>query len=77
MESKNVKVIDEHNIDRDANIVCAFNVDSNDYVLYWIERDEENLEISVLEENLKLIKLFYLHQKKITTLQWLLELILF
>ena len=36
--------------------------------IFSIERDEENLEISVLEENLKLIKLFYLHQKKITTL---------
>ena len=47
MESKNVKVIDEHNIDRDANIVCAFNVDSNDYVLYWIERDEENANLFV------------------------------
>ena len=42
MESKNVKVIDEHGIDRDANIICGFKLDGKDYVLYWIERDNEN-----------------------------------
>ena len=29
MESKNVKIIDEHNIDRDANVICSFKVDGN------------------------------------------------
>lgn len=42
MESKNVKVIDEHGIDRVANIICKFTVDNNNYVLYSIERDGEN-----------------------------------
>jgi len=47
MESKNVKVIDEHGIDRDANIICAFDLDGSDYVTYWIERDTENDNIFV------------------------------
>ena len=47
MESKNVKIIDEHNIDRDANIICGFKLDSSDYVLYWIERDEDNANLFV------------------------------
>ena len=42
MESRNVKVIDEHSIDRDAYVVCGINVDNIDYVLYAIERDGEN-----------------------------------
>ena len=42
MESKTVKVIDEHGIDRNANVVCGFKVDGLDYVLYWIERDGDN-----------------------------------
>ena len=42
MESKNIKVIDEHGIDRDANIICSLTLDNTDYVLYWIERDEDN-----------------------------------
>lgn len=42
MESKNIKVIDEHGIDREANIICKFSIDNSDYVLYSISRDEEN-----------------------------------
>ncbi len=47
MESKNVKIIDEHNIDRNANIVCAFNFNNVEYVLYWIDRDEDNANLFV------------------------------
>ena len=47
MESKNVKIIDEHNIDRNANVICAFNFNSADYVLYWIDRDEDNANLFV------------------------------
>ena len=53
MESKNVKVVDEHGIDRDARIICKFTVDGNDYVLYSIERDgdNDNLFVSRLMKN--------------------------
>ena len=53
MESKNVRVIDEHNIDRNAKVICKFTIDGNDYVLYSIERDEENdnLFVSKLVKN--------------------------
>lgn len=53
MESRNVKVIDEHGIERDANIICKFTIDDNDYVLYSIERDNENdnLFVSKLVNN--------------------------
>ena len=47
MESKNVKVIDEHNIDRDANVICSVDVDGTDYVIYSIERDAENDNVFV------------------------------
>ena len=39
---RNVKVIDEHNIDRSANIVFALELEGSEYVVYWIERDEES-----------------------------------
>ena len=54
MESKNIKVIDEHGIDRDANIICGFIFDGTKYVLYSIERDEEsdNLFVSKVRDNL-------------------------
>ena len=53
MESKNIKVIDEHGIDREANIICGFIVDGTKYVLYSIERDEEsdNLFVSKVRDN--------------------------
>ena len=54
MESKIVKVIDEHSIDRDANIICCIDVDGSDYVVYWIERDadNDNIFVSKLLKNL-------------------------
>ena len=33
-ERKIVKVIDEHDIDRTANIMCSIDVDGSDYVIY-------------------------------------------
>lgn len=53
MESRNVKVIDEHSIDRTANIICSIDVDGTDYVIYWIERDSDNdnLFVSKLVKN--------------------------
>ena len=53
MESKNIKVIDEHGIDREANVICGFNLFNQQYVLYWIERDSENdnLFVSKLLKN--------------------------
>lgn len=47
MESKNIKIIDEHNIDRTANKICAIEVDGSDYVVYSIERDNDNDNIFV------------------------------
>ena len=47
MNSKNVKVVDEHNIDRNANVMFAFDLEGSEYVSYWIERDEENSNIFV------------------------------
>ena len=53
MESKNIKIVDEHGIDRVANVVCSIDVDGSDYVIYWIERDNDNdnLFVSKLIKN--------------------------
>lgn len=42
MESRNVKIVDEHGIDRDGHVICGLKVSNADYVLYSIERDGEN-----------------------------------
>ena len=47
MNKKNVKVIDENNIDRSANVVFAFDLSGSEYVVYWIERDEESNNVFV------------------------------
>ena len=47
MKNRNVKVVDEHNIDRNANVIFALELDGSEYVVYWIERDEENSNIFV------------------------------
>ena len=54
MESRNVKVIDEHGIDRDAYVICGLNLDASDYVLYSIERDgdNDNLFVSKIIKNI-------------------------
>ena len=47
MENKSIKVIDEHNIDREANKICVLDVDGSDYLTYSIERDNDNDNIFV------------------------------
>lgn len=47
MENKSIKVIDEHNIDRVANKICVLDVDGSDYLIYSIERDNDNDNIFV------------------------------
>ena len=47
MNNKNVKIVDEHGIDRSANVMFAFDLEGSEYVTYWIERDEENNNIFV------------------------------
>ncbi len=51
MDNRKVKIVDEHGIDREANIICKFSIEDKDYVLYSIERDVEN-------DNLFVSKLF-------------------
>ena len=54
MNNKIVKTVDEHNIDRDANVMFAFDLDGSEYVAYRISRDEEqdNLFVSKVLKNL-------------------------
>ena len=54
MNNKIVKTIDEHNIDRDANVLFAFDLEGSDYVCYRISRDEEqdNIFISKVVKNI-------------------------
>lgn len=47
MKSKSIKVIDEHNIDRDASVLFALELDGSEYVVYSITRDEESNNIFV------------------------------
>ena len=47
MNNNNIKVVDEHSIDRDANIIFALDLDGSEYVVYWIKRDEDNGNIFV------------------------------
>ena len=54
MNNKIIKTIDEHNIDRDANVLFAFDLEGSDYVCYRISRDEEqdNIFISKVVKNI-------------------------
>ena len=54
MKNRNVKVLDEHNIDRNANVMFALDLEGSEYVVYWIERDEEsnNVFVSKVLKNL-------------------------
>ena len=47
MKNRNVKVIDEHNIDRNANVMFALELDGSEYVVYWIERDQDSNNVFV------------------------------
>lgn len=54
MKNRNVKVIDEHNIDRNANVMFALELDGSEYAVYWIERDQDsnNVFVSKVLKNL-------------------------
>lgn len=54
MESKSIKIVDEHGIDRTANVIFSIDVDGSDYVVYWIERDNEsdNIFVSKIIKNI-------------------------
>lgn len=47
MESKSIKIVDEHGIDRVAHVICSIDINGSDYAVYWIERDSENDNIFV------------------------------
>ena len=53
MKSKNIKIVDQNNIDRDASVMFAFELEGSEYVSYWIERDddENNLFVSRVLKN--------------------------
>lgn len=58
MDNKNVRTIDEHGIDRVARIITGLNVSGSNYVVYTIERKDEdnkieydNLFVSLLLRN--------------------------
>lgn len=54
MNNKIVKTVDEHNIDRDANVMFAFDLSGSEYVSYRIGRDEEqdNIFVSKVIKNI-------------------------
>lgn len=54
MNNKIIKTIDEHNIDRDASVLFAFDLEGSDYVCYRISRDDEqdNIFISKVVKNI-------------------------
>lgn len=47
MNSKNIKVVDEHGIDRNASVILGFELDGSGYVIYSIERDNDNSNIFI------------------------------
>ena len=47
MKSKNVKVVDQNNIDRDATVMFAVDLEGSEYVVYWIERDDDENNVFV------------------------------
>ena len=43
------KITDEKNVERDATLLKVIEVDEKEYVIYSIDRDEENVNIFVSE----------------------------
>ena len=41
------KIVDENNVERDASVVAVVENSGNQYVIYSIDRDEENANIFV------------------------------
>lgn len=47
MSNKTIKLVDEHNINREAKIITMIEYEETEYVVYSIDRDEENANIFV------------------------------
>ena len=47
MRNKTIKLVDEHNINREAKIITMIEYEGTEYVVYSIDRDEENANIFV------------------------------
>ena len=47
MSNKTIKLVDEHNIKREAKIITMIEYEGTEYVVYSIDRDEENANIFV------------------------------
>lgn len=47
MSNKTIKLVDEHNINREAKIITIIEYEGTEYVVYSIDRDEENANIFV------------------------------
>ena len=47
MSNKTIKLVDEHNINREAKIITILEYEGTEYVVYSIDRDEENANIFV------------------------------
>lgn len=47
MSNKAIKLVDEHNINREAKIITMIEYEGTEYVVYSIDRDEENANIFV------------------------------
>ena len=67
MKNRNVKVVDQNNIDRDANVVFAIDLEGSEYVVYWVERDDD-------ENNLFVSKLYKLYFSSLVTLAYIVPL---
>ena len=47
MSNKAIKLVDEHNINREAKVISMIELEGTEYVIYSIDRDEENANIFV------------------------------
>lgn len=47
MSNKTIKLVDEHNINREAKIITMIEYEGTEYVVYSIDRDEKNANIFV------------------------------
>jgi len=47
MSNKTIKLVDEHNINREAKIITMIEYEGTEYIVYSIDRDEENANIFV------------------------------
>lgn len=54
MDNRNVKIVDENNIDREGKVICGFSNNGNNYALIFINRDEELDSLFVTREVKKL-----------------------